>query len=165
MVTQPQGQGAEILKWLEGLSVPDLQQVLPTLWTNFRGPIHAFGKAACLSLFKRAGFLTNGPELPTQPLTIYRGEIRRPGQHGISWTTNERVARSYARGYTTVDVTVVVSATVQPGSILATFSEESEVVVDPDSLGPIKEEGQFPYFPPPQFLIGRWWEFRDIAAM
>lgn len=141
----------------------ELRRELLSQWPHFRGPIHTFGLDECLGLFRRAGFISDGAERPTNPVVIYRGQVSGHA-NGISYTMDQDEAECYARGYSTLGITVVLRATVQPDDVLGLFSSESEVVVDPSNLIGMEIVGWFPYFPPPQFLGPRWWEFTRFAG-
>ena len=69
--------------------------------------------------------------------TIYRG-CSRDRKHGLSWTTDAKVAARYARGHRRIPVpdAAVFEAQVRKSSILAVICEreESEILVEPRQL-------------------------------
>jgi hypothetical protein len=113
---------------------------------GLHGPLYRHGSASVLALFRRAGYISDGVARPVASLTVYRGEPTDNGQPGIAWTTDREVAVKYARDYSTIGDVQVRQATVPPGSVLARFTFESEVVVDPALLADTRVIGRMPHF-------------------
>lgn len=78
--------------------------------------------------------------LPTV-VTVYRG-CSRVRIQGISWTTDETVARGFARGHRglRVPVPVVVTAAIAKQHIFAVFADrkESEILLDPAKISNVQ---------------------------
>ncbi|QOG05138.1 hypothetical protein IGS74_10780 [Aureimonas sp. OT7] len=70
-------------------------------------------------------------------ITIYRG-CSRPRVRGLSWTTDQRVARTFARGHRGIRVPapVIVTARIPKVAIFAVITDrdESELIIDPIRL-------------------------------
>jgi hypothetical protein len=111
-----------------------------------RGPLLRHDTAALLALFKRAGYVSDGVPYPTDDLRVYRGEPTASAQPGISWTTGFQVARTYAQGYSTIGDVQLLQATAPVASVLARFTFEDEVVVDPGLLEDVAVKGYIPHF-------------------
>lgn len=126
-------------EWEAGhLARADLRDLLPQIWTreSTDSPEAAIGTAACVELFRNAGFVAipNNLQKPTSAVTIYRGA---PESHriGMAWTQSETIARQFRDGKRQrlrVE-TLVFRATAHPEAVLALFDDrrECEVVVDP----------------------------------
>lgn len=124
----------------------ELNGVLKAAWPLMHGPLFHHDTATLLALFKRAGYVSDGAPYPTHDLTVYRGEPVASGQPGISWTTDFQAARTYAQGYSTIGNVRVLQATAPVTSVLAWFTFEDEVVVDPDLLEDFAVKGYMPQF-------------------
>lgn len=83
---------------------------------------------------------------PSADLAVYRGEPIAGEQRGISWTTDCQMAMTYARGYSTIGAVQVVKATAPVASVLARFTYEDEVVVEPALLTHVEVLGHLPHF-------------------
>jgi len=112
----------------------DLNALLRDTWPLMHGPLYHYDTATMLALFKRAGYVSDGVAYPSAELTIYRGEPVSATQPGVSWTTDRQVATKYANGYSTVGHARVRQATAPVEAVLAQFTYEDEVVVDPGLL-------------------------------
>jgi hypothetical protein len=99
-----------------------------------------------VELFKRAGYVTDGVPVPAASLTVYRGEPVSAQSMGISWTTDQQIAMTYAQGYSTASAVRVVQATAPPGCVLARFTYEDEVVVEPGLVTDVAVQGYLPHF-------------------
>jgi hypothetical protein len=124
----------------------ELNSILQAVWPLMHGPLYHHKTALLIALFKRAGYVTDGVACPTGDLTVYRGEPVASEQRGISWTTDFKVARTYAQGYSTIGNVRVVQATAPPASVLARFNFEDEAVVEPDLLDNVEVKGYMPHF-------------------
>jgi hypothetical protein len=126
--------------------VDDLRALLPELWVGWN--IHqtsGLSTKEWFRLFKAAGFVTDGPARPAEPITIYRGaDYTRVRQ--LAWTTDLDTAAWFAwiicerREQWGTDLAAepwfapaVWEATVEPRHVLAMFNErlEHEIVVSP----------------------------------
>jgi hypothetical protein len=123
-----------------------LNAALQEIWPRLHGPLHQHDPVALVELFKRAGYVTDGVPSPTASLTVYRGELVSAQSPGISWTTHRQTAMTYAQGYSTVGAVRIVQAMAPPGCVLARFTYEDEVVVDPDLLTDVEALGYLPHF-------------------
>jgi hypothetical protein len=94
---------------------------------------YQWGYAELVGLFRRAGFVSDGPALPTEPITVYRGVCSQRYRSGISWTTSREQARWFAKRFAFKGRGVVYSGTVAPEHVLGMFNErgECEVVTEP----------------------------------
>jgi len=124
----------------------ELRVLLAQIWPELHAPLRMFGSAVLMALFRRAGFVSDGPPQPGGDLLVYRGELADPANPGIAWSTDEAVATDYARRYSTAGQTRVLQATAPPMAVLARFAAEDEVVVQPDLLIDIVNLGGFPHF-------------------
>jgi hypothetical protein len=112
----------------------ELNSSLQAVWPLVHGPLFQHDKATLVALFKRAGYVSDGAAYPTDGLTVYRREPIENEQLGISWTTDLQVARTYAQRYSSIGDVQVLQATAPVPSILARFTFEDEVVVEPALL-------------------------------
>ena len=126
------------LEWLLSASsvvpVAKLNASLGVVWPNLRAPQRTHTEADLIALFRRTGYVSDGPPKPTEALTVYRGELAGERDPGISWTVELQIARRYAQGYATVGDTRVMQATAPPAAVLARFHHDDEVVVAPELL-------------------------------
>jgi hypothetical protein len=127
------------------LDPAELNVILQSLWPQLHGPLHHHDQATLVALFKHAGYVSDGLRYPTTDLTIYRGEPVDSTQQGISWTTDDQVADTYAKGYSTTGHARVLQATAPVASVLAWFTYEDEVVVQPELLT-VEVLGYRPHF-------------------
>jgi hypothetical protein len=144
------GTPGEILGELSGsylhLAPRELNSALRENWPLMHGPLYHYDSATLIALFKQAGYVCDRPALSAAELTVYRGEPVASTQPGISWTTDRDVAMTYARGYGTVGRVQVVRAIAPAGAVLARFSHEDEVVVEPALLRDVEVLGYLPQF-------------------
>jgi hypothetical protein len=119
---------------------------LQAIWPYLCAPQRNHLGADLVALFQQAGYVSDGIPQPGTGLAIYRGELVSAHEPGVSWTADFQVARKYAQGYATTGDTRVIKATAPPRAILARFTHEEEVVVDPSVLTDIKELGRIPHF-------------------
>lgn len=131
----------------------EVNAALREVWPRMHGPLYHHDTATLIGLFKRAGYVSDGPAYPSADLTVYRGEPVVSGQQGISWTTDFRVADTYAKGYSTDGHAQVLQASAPTVAVLARFAFEDEVVVEPELLTDVKILGYRPHFKPP---LGSW---------
>lgn len=124
----------------------ELNSVLQEVWPLLHGSLFRYDTATLLALFRRAGYVSDGPPSPEDDLTVYRGQPVAGGQRGISWTTDVQVARTYAQRYSTVGDVQVLQATASVASVLARFTNEDEVVVEPELLTDVAVKGYMPHF-------------------
>ncbi len=128
------------------LECEQLRAVLLDVWRCVERPV---AWRSWRSMFRRAGFLSDGAPRPRRPMTLYRGCM--PGGHrGFSWTPYRWRAENFAnhwfaRGQAAVPGRIY-EAEIEPCGILAFVSghdigREDEVVVDvPVGLEPILME-------------------------
>jgi hypothetical protein len=123
-----------------------LNATLQDIWPRLHGPLHHYEPASLVDLFKRAGYVTDGVPSPTTSLTVYRGEPMSTETTGISWTSDRQAAMRYAQGYSTISAVRVVQATAPPACVLARFTYEDEIVVEPGLLRDVEVLGYLPHF-------------------
>ncbi len=129
--------------WYFGkLTRDDLRAVIGGVWSGAEYPSRSLGQADWVGLFRKVGFVSDtGQPPPTEPMTVHRGTSwgRR---RGMAWTTDEAVAGWFADRYRRMGLEAMVfTVTVEPGAVLAMLAEErneSEVVVDPFMLPPVR---------------------------
>jgi hypothetical protein len=126
-------------EWRAGnLGHADLRDLLPQIWTreSTDSPEAVAGTAACVQLFRSAGFIAipNDLKKPGGALTIYRGA---PESHriGMAWTQSETIAGHFRDGKRRrlgVEA-FVFQASAGEDAVLALFDDrrEREVVIDP----------------------------------
>ncbi len=102
----------------------ELRVVLAEIWPELHAPLRNYESAALVALFRRAGFVSDGPPQPGGDLLVYRGEPADPASPGIAWSTDEAVATDYARRYSTAGQTRLLQATAPPMAVLARFAAE-----------------------------------------
>lgn len=124
----------------------ELNSTLKTVWPLLHGPLYRHDATVLMALFKRAGYVSDSVAYPDADLTVYRGEPVSSEQHGISWTTDSQVAWKYARDYSTIGKVQVLQAVAPVEAILAQFTYEDEVVVEPNLLKEVKSLGYMPQF-------------------
>jgi hypothetical protein len=82
--------------WEEGyFNKNTLNQLLTEWWTDTEIPSQ-FGYTNLLRLFKAAGFVTDGPEKPTERIWLYRG-CKKKHKRGISWTRDINKAKFFSQ--------------------------------------------------------------------
>jgi hypothetical protein len=116
------------------LPVRERKSRLRDRWSLLHGPLHVIEPNDLVRLFRSVEFVSDGSEQPTTPLTVYRGALAGDGGRGMSWSTDDKHAGSYASGYRTVGATCLWRASCPPAAVLARFAFEDEVVVDPEML-------------------------------
>ena len=146
MSPTPDQELARLLRAGPVLPAGELNGSLCLIWPGLRAPQQTHLAADLVALFRRAGYVSDGPPEPAQALLVYRGELAATDGPGISWTTNPQVARRYAQGYATVSDTRVMRATAPPAAILARFQHDAEVVVAPELLADAECLGIIPHF-------------------
>jgi hypothetical protein len=119
---------------------------MPQNWPHLHAPLRQHGTAALVAMFRHAGCVTDGTPMAHADLVVCRGEPADLAGPGIAWSANLHVAAGYARGYSTAGPTRVLQATAPPLAILARFTSEDEVVVQPDLLADVKNIAGFPHF-------------------
>jgi hypothetical protein len=137
---------ADLVKGGLELDPQELNGILQAVWPLMHGPLYQHDTATLLALFRRAGYVSDGVACPTTDLTVYRGEPVASGQRGISWTTDFHVARTYAQGYSTIGNVRVFQATAPMASVLARFTYQDEMVVEPELLTDVDVLGYIPHF-------------------
>lgn len=119
---------------------------LVAAWPLLHAP-HRYHEAGVLvALFRHAGFVTDGPDKPATDLTVYRGEPDGSAEAGMAWTTDRATAIGYMRRYAAAGPAVTWQAVASPESVLARFSAEDEVVVQPVLLANVIRIAEFPAF-------------------
>ena len=133
---------ALILRFQARFDDGELGQLLSDWWTDVEQP-RQYGYRRLLRLFRRVAPLTNGAEIPTAPLTIYRGVNRKAEAAGISWTTDAWKAVWFARRLPGLGAPGghVYAGEVAPPDVLAMFGDrqESEIIVDPRTVRAMRE--------------------------
>lgn len=124
----------------------ELNAMLRDSWPLMHGPLYRYDTAALLALFRRAGYVSDGVACPSAELTVYRGELVASEQRGISWTTDFQMADTYAKGYSTEGNAQVLHAAAPVAAVLAQFTFEGEVVVEPELLMDVEVLGYRPHF-------------------
>jgi hypothetical protein len=80
---------AEVLAELavNGLQLPpaELRAKLMMIWPLQHGPLHHYRAATLIALFKRAGYVSDGPLYPDESLIIYRGQIAGAASIATLW--------------------------------------------------------------------------------
>jgi hypothetical protein len=146
-MSQASGQGlAQLLSGSSGVPAAELNVRLRLIWPGLRAPQRTHPAAGLIALFRRAGYVSDGPPQPAQVLLVYRGELAGKGDPGISWTTDPQTARQYAQGYATLGDTRVMRAVAPPAAVLARFRHDAEVVVVPELLMDVECLGFIPHF-------------------
>jgi hypothetical protein len=123
-----------------------LRELLPVAWQDTEQP--SANVAAWLRLFRKAGYVSDGEEVLSGELTIYRGIGVPEATPGISWSLDIDRARWFARrselalrvqSGSSREATLY-SARVDADQVLAFFNarNEREVVVDPKSLRDVR---------------------------
>ena len=117
----------------------DLRTLLAYVWPDIEQPSN-WGNQNLLSLFRRAGFVSDGQPQPTEPLTIYRGVCSSRYRSGLSWTTDRERAYFFARRFAFDGRGVVYTGIADPKHILGMFDDrqETEIVVDPSMVRRIR---------------------------
>ena len=136
-----------------GRPAAEVRSELAEVWPLAHAPLHHFDSADLVSMFKWAGYVSDGPPRPAAPFTVYRGELAA-SRPGMSWTSDRAVALSYARDYRTVGPTRCLRATIPPRAILALFVLHDEVVVDPAGVTKVTVVDSFAQWEPPRFNVG-----------
>jgi hypothetical protein len=131
--------------WYGGrLTTEELHAVIGDVWVSAEWPAAALGQRQWVEFFRIAGFVADdGRPMPTEPMKVYRGSTwgRR---RGMSWSEDREQAEWFANRWTARGRTALVLETlVEPAAVLALLSDkdgraESEVVVDPAMLRPIR---------------------------
>jgi hypothetical protein len=128
-------------EWSAGrIAIEALRSALPYAWQRHHRPETAIGATAWVRMFRAAGYVCEPYtlSLPTATLRAYRGAPGRTSR-GMAWTTDVLTAHQHCSRWGHFGVTAVVFVTeVQPGAVLARFSKEFEVVVDPTCLGVVE---------------------------
>lgn len=135
-----------LLRMGSALPVAELSATLRVIWPNLRAPQRTKPGSELVALFRRAGYVSDGPPDPAEPVTVYRGELVGRSDPGISWTADLQIARRYAQGYATLGHTRVMLAIAPPAAILARFQHDAEVVVAPELLTGAACLGYIPHF-------------------
>lgn len=148
----PDEELTQLLATGTGMPPTVVNERLLRAWPLLHGPLSRYERAHLVALFRHAGYVTDDTAFPHGALTIYRGEPATAEELGISWTRDREVAIKYARDYATMGATRVLQASALPGSVMACFAFEAEVVVDPDLLEGVTVFGSFPHFKNP--LLG-----------
>src|SRR5438445_5826677 len=99
-MSTPREELAELLNGSGLRLAPDvLNGRLQAIWAELRGgQLHEYDQAALIAVFRRAGYVSDGPTYPDDNLTVYRGEPATASGRGISWSRSLEVATTYARG-------------------------------------------------------------------
>ncbi len=114
------------------------------LWPTLVLPASAFPQDQLLALFKYLWYCTDGPERPTELMTIYVGQPTDVGQPlGLSWKTDEAVALQHALDYSFTSDAECLAAVTSRRAVLARFVAEDEVVVDPALLTDVRLNAPF----------------------
>lgn len=130
------------------LTDTDLRAVICDVWTMAEYPQAHLRLVDWVEMFRRAGFVSEtGRPAPTEPMTIHRGSTwghRRK----MAWTTDESMAGWFADRWRSRGLEAMVfTVTVEPAAVLAFVDAhdgrgESEVVVDPAMLPPVRRPAE-----------------------
>jgi hypothetical protein len=135
--------------WVEelwGLPLSARRDRIRDRWPSLHGPLHVISPSELIRLFRSVGYVSDGPERPSAAISVFRGALAVDDARGISWSTSEEHAGTYASGYTTVGETCLWRATCPPEAVLARFGFEEEIVVDPELLVDVAVVRQLPRF-------------------
>ena len=124
----------------------DVNAVLASTWPLLHAPHRYYDAAVLVALFRRAGYVSDGPTWTAGDLTVYRGELDGSAEMGMAWTTDRATAIGYMQRYASAGPTVTWRATAGPESVLARFSAEDEVVVQPELLVNVMRIAELPHF-------------------
>lgn len=144
----------EALRKHGDISPKELSELLQHAWSAPEFPEAYSGARWWVSLFRRAGFVTDsGRSAPIMPLVVFRGAPwgRR---RGMAWSTDRDRAVWFAeRWHTSHPIwrriqgangapcrACVFRVTVAPGAVLAMLDDrgEAEIVIDPGMLPPVR---------------------------
>lgn len=99
-----------------------------------------WGVPRLVDALRRLGYLSDGPEQPAAPLTLYRGQTAG-APPGMSWSTDREQAATFAAH----DINAllgakraILAAEAVPSAVLARFRWQSEALVDPDGLEDVR---------------------------
>jgi hypothetical protein len=137
---------AELLENGSRRRAPEVNAILRSIWPELRAPQRSHHGLELVTLFRRAGYVSDGIPQPDSTITVYRGELVGGREPGISWTADIEIATRYARGYATVGHTRVVRADAPPAAVLARFTPDAEVVVAPELLTGVETAGYVHHF-------------------
>jgi hypothetical protein len=133
--------GAELLRRFEECRTSDrLNAALRVAWPACNAPVSHLAVETWVALFRRAGFVTDGPPLPTEDVTIFRG-AKHPWSEGrgLSFSFDQGWARVFATRGGYEGPVALYRAVASPLAVLGRFvgsTFEDEVVVDPDMIFP-----------------------------
>lgn len=123
------------------LSIEVAALVLPLVWTggNPNMPQRPIEGGHVRELLSVAGWMSDGPERPTTPTTLYRaGVLDRDGTlpdtwDSFRWTSDRSIAERYRSWSWSPDCIIIRADQVPPALVLGRFDErqEAEHVVDP----------------------------------
>jgi hypothetical protein len=126
------------------LYAADPRRIVAYVWTGTEAPpsqdqeewIDMF--SSVVGLFGR---VSDTDEELSGELTVFRGHAGDEGLPGMSWTLSREKAEWFARRFPEYGEPVVYAATVQAEDVLGYFTGrgESEVVVDPETLGALRD--------------------------
>lgn len=146
MNQSPDQEFTRLLRTGCALPAAELNASLRLVWPRLRAPQRTHPASDLVTLFRRAGYVSDGLPQPAQAVPVYRGELTGNAEPGISWTTEAQIARRYAQGYATAGDTRIIRATAPPAAILARFIDDAEVVVVPGLLMDAECLGFVPHF-------------------
>jgi hypothetical protein len=130
--------GAELLSQIwSGLEPSILGPALAHVWMRSHAPLKQLGSRTWVSMFKSAGFVSDGPSQPTEALQVYRAARVWTNGHGLAWTLTADVALIFYRRWREAGFHAgLYRATVRPAAVLARFDgrQEREAVVNPNML-------------------------------
>lgn len=123
------------------LPQPVLAAAVIASWSAVDYPEQALGREGWLRLFSRSGYTVDGVTAPRPKgnITLYRGASFN-GRHGLAWTRDASMARSFARHHADqLNVnTVVLECSVPPTRLLAdpgTYGQPGEQEILADVVG------------------------------
>lgn len=123
------------------LPADEVRATICATWSHTSWPALTNRYEDLLDLFRWCWYTTDdSEELPREDLTIYRAEttdtFNTDGAPdlGVLWTTDPDVATLYAVEYSVKSDAVVMVAHAPRRAVLARFTFESEVVVEPSML-------------------------------
>lgn len=126
--------GAELI-WqvYERFECSKVADALILAWTICHAPLAKLSARHWVRMFKAAGFVTDGPAQPSEPVTAYRAAECWTNGWGLAWTLDRSVADTFCERRNAAGLpSRVYEVVAQPRTVLARFDgrEESEVVLN-----------------------------------
>lgn len=128
-----------------GLEPAAVNAKLRELWPELIGPLKREQGAEIVPMFRHAGFVSDCAP-PYSPVAVFRGELEGTGAHGVSWSSDRKVAMHYAGAWSPAGDALVLMARAPVAAILARFEKDYEVVVDPSELLEVRPVLRMPHW-------------------